>query len=148
MRKRLTVVAVVTLFLSMNIYADEENCDHSMVREDTIDLIAIDLGVKAEQEHKEHFTHPASKNGKKIPWTLKDKHEIAEFVEDIMRKSEAARHDQGKTKLLVESKELAGDRIAWWENKTGTVVIFNPNKKDCGTAFRPDDGKAYYDAET
>ena len=140
-------VATLGLFCSGVVYAEKE-CEQKKAEDGTFDLIAISLGAKAEQEHKDDFTAPAEKKGKKIPWTLKDKLEIAEFVEDIMKKAKAARHDQGKTKLNVQSKKLANGRLAWWEDKTGTIVIFNPKKEDCGTAYRPDKGKENYDEQT
>ena len=148
MKSIIAGIAGLTLLCSAKSYATDDNCDYGSVNEDTFDLVAIELGAKAEQEHLGDFTSPTPKKGKKIPWTLDDKHEIAEFVEDIMRKSDEARHDQGQTKLSVESKLLANERVAWWEDNTGTFVIFNPNGDECGTAFRPDQGKKYYEDET
>jgi len=46
------------------------------------------------------------------------------------------------------SKTLSNGRKAWWWSATGTFVVFNPADSDCGTAFRPTDGKAYYDRQT
>jgi hypothetical protein len=46
------------------------------------------------------------------------------------------------------NKALSGGRKAWWLASTGTFVVFNPSDADCGTAFRPTDGKAYYDRQT
>jgi filamentous hemagglutinin len=43
------------------------------------------------------------------------------------------------------SKKLAKGRQAFWDVKTGTVVIRDPNSLDLGTAFRPKNGKAYFD---
>lgn len=43
------------------------------------------------------------------------------------------------------SRGLSNKRIAHWDDRTGTVIIYNPLPEDCGTAFRPDDGKAYFD---
>jgi len=42
-------------------------------------------------------------------------------------------------------KALANRRHAYWDGATGTVVIVNRNAGDCGTAFRPDAGKVYFD---
>ena len=44
-----------------------------------------------------------------------------------------------------DTKPLANKRRAYWHASTGTVVITNRNAKDCGTAFRPDNGRRYYE---
>ena len=52
------------------------------------------------------------------------------------------------TKILdnpTVSRSLSSKRTAHWDARTGTVIIYNPLPEDCGTAFRPDDGKAYFD---
>ena len=43
-------------------------------------------------------------------------------------------------------KPLANRRHAYWQPSTGTVVITNRNAKDCGTAFRPNNGRRYYES--
>jgi hypothetical protein len=42
---------------------------------------------------------------------------------------------------------LIGSRKAWWWKATGTIVFFDSGNSDCGTAFRPDDGRAYFDRQ-
>ena len=37
-----------------------------------------------------------------------------------------------------EVKQLKGGRIGFWDAKTETVVIYDPNSSDLGTVFRPD----------
>ncbi len=52
------------------------------------------------------------------------------------------------TKILdnpTVSRSLSSSRTAHWDDRTGTVIIYNPLPKDCGTAFRPNHGKAYFD---
>ncbi|MBK8906611.1 MAG: hypothetical protein IPM60_01485 [Rhodospirillales bacterium] len=41
-------------------------------------------------------------------------------------------------------KRLANRRHGYWDENTGTVVIYNARAADCGTAFRPDRGVRYY----
>ncbi len=36
-------------------------------------------------------------------------------------------------------------RFAWWSDKHQTIVIYDSNRSDCGTTFRPDEGKRYFD---
>ena len=42
-------------------------------------------------------------------------------------------------------KALRGSREAFWDEVLRTVVITNPGDADGGTAFRPIQGKAYFD---
>jgi len=43
------------------------------------------------------------------------------------------------------SKNLAKGRKAFWDDNSKTVVIRDPNHPDLGTAFKPKDGKSYFD---
>jgi len=43
-------------------------------------------------------------------------------------------------------KALANNRHGYWDATTGTVIITNLAPDDCGTAFRPTAGMAYYTA--
>lgn len=42
-------------------------------------------------------------------------------------------------------KIIPGNRKVYWDENTETIVFYDPFSNDCGTAFRPNDGKAYYD---
>ncbi len=46
------------------------------------------------------------------------------------------------------NKSLTNNRHAYWDTRTGTVIITNLKPADCGTAFRPTAGKTYYDGLT
>ena len=43
------------------------------------------------------------------------------------------------------TRALRGGREAFWDTFTGTVVIYNPNDPDLGTAFKPTNGRQYFD---
>ncbi len=47
----------------------------------------------------------------------------------------------------AKNKALSAGRKAYWGSPTGTIVIYDPKNVDCGTAFRPVDGKPYYDRQ-
>ncbi len=61
--------------------------------------------------------------------------------------------DQGKFEGTVketmqqpdEVRSLSNNRTAYWNAKENMVVIENPGDPDGGTAFRPTNGKAYFD---
>lgn len=42
-------------------------------------------------------------------------------------------------------KMIPGNRKVYWDDNTGTIVFYDPLSNDCGTAFRPNDGKEYYE---
>lgn len=42
-------------------------------------------------------------------------------------------------------KIIPGNRKVYWDDNTGTIVFHDPYSNDCGTAFRPNDGKEYYE---
>lgn len=52
---------------------------------------------------------------------------------------------KGVLKNPSETKELARGRVAAWNESSDTVVIYDLNNPDKGTAFRPDNGKEYFD---
>jgi filamentous hemagglutinin len=66
-----------------------------------------------------------------FPW-IETRDEFGDFIAAIIRKP-------------TERKPLKDGRSAYWDGKTGTVVIHNPRDRDGGTAYRPIDGKAGYD---
>lgn len=45
------------------------------------------------------------------------------------------------------NKPLMNGRIAYWGASTGTIVVYDPASNDCGTTFRPVDGKPYYNRQ-
>lgn len=145
-RLLLSTLALAGMMGSASTYAAGE-CGFTL-EESNIEAISLEIASHALAGHKDDFKSPAERQpGKKIPWTLSEKNELAEFIADIIRKSATPSRDAA-VKLSTVSKKLANERTAWWEDKTGTFVIFNPNEVDCGTAFRRDKGKGYYDAQT
>jgi len=43
-------------------------------------------------------------------------------------------------------KHLLRGRTAYWDERTGMVVIVDPNAVDGGTSFKPDRGRRYFEA--
>jgi hypothetical protein len=66
--------------------------------------------------------------------TITDESEFESFIVDILNNPS-------------DSKNLTNYRHAFWDATTGTIVITDGKTSDCGTAFRPDDGKLYYDKQ-
>ncbi|MEG5129330.1 putative Ig domain-containing protein [Microcoleus sp. ARI1-B5] len=67
-----------------------------------------------------------------IPLGIKTQEELVALIDDIMT-------------FPSEEKELRNNRRAYWDDNTQVIVIQDPGDSDGGTAFRPDDGKAYFD---
>lgn len=63
---------------------------------------------------------------------ISNQRDFVDFIDNIMDKPDAV-------------KKLERGRTAYWDDKTGTVVIHDPNSLDGGTAFRPEKGKEYFD---
>lgn len=63
---------------------------------------------------------------------------VAQFValiRDVMANPDATR-------------TLGRGRSAYWQDKVQTLVVIDPRHPDGGTAFRPPDGKSYFDGLT
>jgi len=55
-----------------------------------------------------------------------------------------------KVKSILDGgagEQISNGRTKFWEDATGTIVIFNSRARDCGTAFRPNQGRRYYDRQ-
>ncbi|AYD67039.1 filamentous hemagglutinin N-terminal domain-containing protein [Achromobacter sp. B7] len=63
----------------------------------------------------------------------------------ITTREQFALHIESVVNKPTAFRELSGGRTAYWDNVSGTVVIRNPKAVDGGTAFRPVNGKAYFD---
>lgn len=65
----------------------------------------------------------------------------------IKTKEQFAQHLENVVKNPTSTKELTNGRSAYWDQSSGTVVIRNPKAADGGggTAFRPTNGRAYFD---
>ena len=63
----------------------------------------------------------------------------------IRTRAQFAQHIENVVKNPTSTKELSSGRSAYWDQSTGTVVIRNPKASDGGTAFRPVNGRAYFD---
>ena len=71
----------------------------------------------------------------------KHKGEFPEYSTEV----ELARHIDEIMANPSASKNLAKGRQAFWDVNTKAIVIHDPNSPDLGTAFKPKDGKAYFD---
>jgi hypothetical protein len=75
--------------------------------------------------------HAWDKHGGKYAGVLSTQEEFVNLVRGIFESPDAMRH-------------LERNRRAYWDDTTGTVVIFDPSHPDLGTAFPPDQGYIYF----
>ncbi|MBP3195080.1 MAG: hypothetical protein J6M05_05385 [Cardiobacteriaceae bacterium] len=62
----------------------------------------------------------------------------------IKTRAQFAEHIERIINNPSDVKKLENGRTAYWDDKTGTIVIVNPKAKDSGSAYRPTDGKDYF----
>ena len=60
--------------------------------------------------------------------------QFAHHVDDVVRNA-----------AVSDVKSLSRGRTAYWDGRSGTVVIHNPGASDGGTSFRPTAGRDYFD---
>ncbi|MBN3805140.1 filamentous hemagglutinin N-terminal domain-containing protein [Paraburkholderia sp. Ac-20336] len=75
-----------------------------------------------------------------------DKHVIDqnEFGGSITTQQQFADQIENILNNPSATKQLSNGRSAYWDDSSGMVVIRNPNAADGGTAFKPTNGKAYF----
>lgn len=82
--------------------------------------------------HQHEFVQGHMIAGLAFPYaTIANPAQFATFIQGIMTGTSP-------------SRALNHNRRAYWNARTGTVVIVNPGAADCGTAFRPNAGMIYY----
>ncbi|MDF7670805.1 hypothetical protein PT276_06290 [Orbaceae bacterium ESL0721] len=64
---------------------------------------------------------------------------------DIRTRKQFAAHIENIVSNPTSVKQFSGGRTAYWDQSTGTIVIRNPKTSDGGTAFRPVNGRDYFD---
>ncbi|MFZ3052920.1 MAG: excalibur calcium-binding domain-containing protein [Sulfuricurvum sp.] len=77
-----------------------------------------------------------------------EKKRIANLEMPESRKISNPEEFQNHINTIMTTKTLKiipGNRKVYWDDNTGTIVFYDPYSNDCGTAFRPNDGKEYYE---
>jgi RHS repeat-associated core domain len=67
-----------------------------------------------------------------------------EFSGWIRTKNQLSQHIEKVINNPTEIKKLRGNRMAYWHQETGTVVIHNSRALDGGTVFQPKNGYEYF----
>jgi len=74
------------------------------------------------------------------------KKHLGEFADlGITTEAEFQRHIENVMNNPSETRSLQNSRTAYWDNATGTIVVHTPHAADGGTAFRPHDGRHFFD---
>ena len=131
LRRLLAVVITAVSLLSISLPAFADNDCTATNTTEFANKIAYG---HAFTKHSAEFMHGVSISGLAFPDpTIANEDAFATFLEGILG-------------APSNFKNLMNHRAAYWDARTGTVVITNLAPVDCGTAFRPLMGKAYYDA--
>lgn len=67
-----------------------------------------------------------------------------EFSGIIRTRQQFSNHIENVLNNPSAVKQLRNNRIGYWHQETGTVIIRNPKALDGGTAFQPRNGFNYY----
>lgn len=80
--------------------------------------------------------HAFAKHGEQYTEVgVKNREDFAKLIAGIIRSAKPG-----------DVRTLTNDRTAYWDRVSGTVIIHDRHSADGGTAFRPDNGRAYFDA--
>lgn len=75
-----------------------------------------------------------------------DKHVVEEkLFPDVKSKDEFAKVIGKVLANPTHHRKLENDREAYFDNKSNTIVIYNPHARDKGTCFRPRAGLRYFE---
>jgi len=77
-----------------------------------------------------------------------EKKRIANIEMPDMQKIGNSEEFQNHIRTIMMTKTpkiIPGNRKVYWDDNTGTIVFYDPLSNDCGTAFRPNNGKEYYE---
>jgi len=83
------------------------------------------------QQITDHAYSKHVERGGEYPW-IRTPEQFAQLVDRILD-------------APSDRKPLPADRMAYWHEDSGTIVIVNGPRPDRSTAFRPDTGKEYFD---
>jgi len=127
MSKRLFVLVMISLTVAvMSVYAE---CTAATSLE-IADKIAHG---HAWVNHGNEFAEKKVIAGLALPETLKilTEEEFQTYIMSVITTT--------KSKLLPSAREV------YWDSTAGVIIFYDPLSNDCGTAYRPNEGKQYYD---
>jgi uncharacterized protein RhaS with RHS repeats len=79
--------------------------------------------------------HAWTKHGSEFAkFGIKSSGDLGRFTDEVMATAKGA-----------DVRQLARGRTAYWDSRTSSVVIRDPNNIDGGTVFVPREGRAYFD---
>src|SRR6516165_10349158 len=113
-------------------------------------VIAASAGGDGEQKKDKKFKEPTATE-LKIAKAIASGHAYEKHVVEEKLFPEVKSRDEFIeviAKVLANPthhRELENDREAYFENKSNTIVIYNPHARDKGTCFRPRAGLKYFE---
>jgi len=120
------VIAACTLALLVMSFASGGGDKNKKPKEPTAAQLKIAKAIASGHSYEKHVVE------EKLFPEVKNRDDFTELIGKIL--SNPTHH-----------RQLENDREAYFDNKSNTIVIYNPHAKDRGTCFRPRAGLKYYE---
>jgi hypothetical protein len=126
-RTRLAVAAIfAALFVSASASAGDDAKKDKKPKEPTADQLKIAKAIAMGHSYDKHVV------GEKLFPEVKSREDFIGLIAKVLANP-------------THHRKLENDREAFFDNKSDTIVIYNPHARDKGTCFRPRAGLRYYE---
>jgi len=129
MRTR-TIVAVAmllaALFVATCASADDDAKKDKKLKEPTAAQLKIAKAIATGHAYEKHVVE------EKLFPEVKNRGDFTDVIAKVLANP-------------THHRDLENDREAYFDNKSNTIVIYNPRARDKGTCFRPRAGLKYYE---
>jgi len=129
MRTRATLAAAAlfaALLVSASSSAEDDPKKDKKPKEPTAAQLKIAKAIAMGHSYDKHVV------GEKLFPEVKNRDDFIELIAKVLANP-------------THHRELENDREAYFDNKSNTIVIYNPHARDKGTCFRPRAGLKYYE---
>jgi hypothetical protein len=120
------ILAWVALFLAFPACEGGDVKKDKKLKEPTAAQAKIAKAIAMGHAYEKHVVE------EKLFPEVKSPHDFAELIGKVLANP-------------THHRELENDREAYFDNKSNTIVIYNPHARDRGTCFRPRAGLKYYE---
>ena len=129
MRTRTIVAAaalLTTLLFATCARADDDPKKDKKLKEPTAAQLKIAKAIAMGHSYDKHVV------GEMLFPEVKNRDDFIELIAKVLANP-------------THHRELENDREAYFDNKSNTIVIYNPHARDKGTCFRPRAGLKYFE---
>jgi hypothetical protein len=129
MRRRKTLAAaalLAALLIAASISADGDRKKDRRLKEPTAAQLKVAKAIANGHAYEKHVVE------EKLFPEVKSIDDFIELIANVLANP-------------THHRQLENDREAYFDNKSNTIVIYNPHARDKGTCFRPRTGLKYYE---